>query len=91
MAAPISDSGPPTAGWLSKSNSRLSMFRHLRQALAQRIEADDMSIHLADAHGHRVHAALQFALSSLISDCCSARVADQVAMPHPGRCGSHRS
>jgi hypothetical protein len=38
---------------------------HLREALAQRVEADDVGIHLADAHGHRVDAALQLGLQFL--------------------------
>ena len=39
--------------------------RHLREALAQRIEANHMGIHLADAHGHRVDAALQLGFQFL--------------------------
>ena len=32
---------------------------HLGEALAQRVEADDVGIHLAQAHRHGVHALLQ--------------------------------
>ncbi len=35
---------------------------HLGEALAQRIEPDDMRIHFAEAHGHGVDALLQLAL-----------------------------
>ena len=33
--------------------------RHVREALAQRIEPDHVGVHLAEAHGHGVHAFLQ--------------------------------
>ncbi len=39
--------------------------RHLREAFAQRVETDDVGIHLADAHRDRVDAALQLGLQFL--------------------------
>ena len=54
--------GPPRGGSRSKLNSRLSMLGHLGEALAERIQADHVGVHLAQAHGHRVHAQLQLQL-----------------------------
>src|SRR2546430_8276671 len=36
--------------------------RHLGEALAERIEPDDVRIHLTQPHGHRVHPQLQLLL-----------------------------
>ena len=74
MEAPMSDSGPPTAGWLSKSNSRLSMFaicvRRLPSASRRITWAFIWPMRMATASTRRCSSAF----SSLISDCCSARV-----------------
>ena len=74
MAAPMSDSGPPTAGLLSKSNSRLSMFaicvRRLPSASRRITWAFIWPMRMATASTRRCSSAF----NSLISACCSARV-----------------
>ena len=61
----MSDSGPPIAGRALEIEFAVVDVRHLREALAQRVEANDVGIHLADAHGDRVDAALQLGLEFL--------------------------
>ena len=80
----MSDSGPPMAGWLSKSNSRLSMFaicvRRLPSASRRMTWAFICPMRMATASTRRCSSAL----SSLISACCSARVAVHEATPRGG-------
>ena len=61
----MSDSGPPIGRRTLEIEFASVDVRHLREALAQRIETNDVGVHLADSHGHRVDAALQFGLEFL--------------------------
>ena len=61
----MSDSGPPIAGVAPEIEFAGVDVRHLREPLAQRIEANHMGVHLADSHGHRVDAALQLGFEFL--------------------------